>query len=189
MKWALVDENNICQNIVAYDGVSLYTPPTNYTLQQINDWVEIGRSINESQPSPYVAPLETRRTSAKERLKLMRDSKLTASLTYKDQSFYCDDASMNYLSQCFVGDFAKSDITNINVQAINVNVFSPGISVFPMLWQTTTGAVMLSLNDAKGLLQAYLTRKQAGIVRHMALLAIINASNNPEAVDINDGWN
>ena len=50
MKWALVDSNNIVQNVIVYDGVSPYTPPDSLSAQQVNDWLNIGDDINEPQP-------------------------------------------------------------------------------------------------------------------------------------------
>jgi len=55
MQWAFVDNNNIVDNIIMYDGVSQFTPPDGLSLQQINDWVGIGQNINVSEPS-YPTP-------------------------------------------------------------------------------------------------------------------------------------
>ncbi len=189
MKWALVDANNICQNIVAYNGASPYTPPASYTLTQVNDWIDIGHPINEAQPAPYVAPLVDRRRGAIAALVAMRDSKTTADITYNGTIFHCTDNDMAWLSQTIIGELIRVSVTNINVLTVNINVLVPAItSAFPLQLQTANGFVQLTLVDAKSLLQACLARKQANMVRYMALLAIINSSNTPESVDINGGW-
>lgn len=41
MKWAWIDSNNIVRNIIVYDGIAKYSPPEGYTLEEINDWVNI----------------------------------------------------------------------------------------------------------------------------------------------------
>lgn len=51
MNWALVDSNNIVQNIIVYDGESIYIPQAGFTLQQVNSWINIGQNINTSQPT------------------------------------------------------------------------------------------------------------------------------------------
>lgn len=42
MKWALVDKNNIVRNIIVYDEGTPYFPPDWLTVEQINDWIDIG---------------------------------------------------------------------------------------------------------------------------------------------------
>jgi hypothetical protein len=49
MKWALVDSDNIIQNVIAYDGADEYIPPQGVTLQQVNDWLHIGDNVNQPQ--------------------------------------------------------------------------------------------------------------------------------------------
>lgn len=49
MKWALIDNQEIIQNIIAYDGVSEFLPPEGLTLNQVNDWCLIGQNINITQ--------------------------------------------------------------------------------------------------------------------------------------------
>lgn len=50
MKYGLVDSNNVLQNVIIYDGNSLYTPTSGLTIEQINDWIQIGENINTPQP-------------------------------------------------------------------------------------------------------------------------------------------
>jgi len=50
-EWALVDANGIVQNIIVYDGSSPYTPPQGLTLEQVNNWVQIGQNVNTPQPT------------------------------------------------------------------------------------------------------------------------------------------
>jgi len=41
MKYALVDSDNIVQNIIVYYEGANYTPAEGLTVQQVNDWVKI----------------------------------------------------------------------------------------------------------------------------------------------------
>jgi len=54
MKYALVDFNGIVQNIVVYDGSSVYTPPAGLKLTKVNDWLNIGDHISKESPSNSV---------------------------------------------------------------------------------------------------------------------------------------
>lgn len=57
MKWALVDDSNIVQNIIIYDGKSNYTPPKGFSLRQIEDWIEIGLNADlpeNQKPRPAI---------------------------------------------------------------------------------------------------------------------------------------
>ena len=54
MKWALIDENGIVKNLIAYDGAALYTPTAGLTLQQVNPWVQVGQNADTSEPLPPV---------------------------------------------------------------------------------------------------------------------------------------
>ena len=51
MKWALVDRNNIVQNVIDYDGTSTYTPLSYLTLEQVNDWINIGDNKDKQENS------------------------------------------------------------------------------------------------------------------------------------------
>ena len=52
MQWALVDSNNIIQNIIAYDGIAEYIPDIGLVLQQVNDWLGIDSNISDPRPVP-----------------------------------------------------------------------------------------------------------------------------------------
>ncbi len=56
MQWALVDRNGIIQNVIAYDGVSPYTPAEGLTLQQVNIWLGRGNNINDPEPQSPPSP-------------------------------------------------------------------------------------------------------------------------------------
>ncbi|MBP7662278.1 MAG: hypothetical protein KA770_00215 [Shewanella sp.] len=49
MKYALIDDKGIVQNIIIYDGVSQYDPYP-MTLELINDWLVIGDLKTKSNP-------------------------------------------------------------------------------------------------------------------------------------------
>lgn len=52
MKWALVDSNDIVQNIIVYNGISpLNLTGTELTLEQVQLWIEIGMNINTPEPT------------------------------------------------------------------------------------------------------------------------------------------
>jgi len=50
MKWALVDTSGIVQNVIAYDGISEYTPDSAVALEQVNNWINIGDNKNAPEP-------------------------------------------------------------------------------------------------------------------------------------------
>lgn len=52
MRWALVDKENICQNVIVYDPDSDYEPAEGLKLLEVNDWINIGDSIDKSEPQP-----------------------------------------------------------------------------------------------------------------------------------------
>lgn len=49
MKWALVDDAGIVINVIEYNGTSLYTPPAGVSLQQVDESINIGDHIDNSQ--------------------------------------------------------------------------------------------------------------------------------------------
>lgn len=50
MKWALVNNENVVMNVVDYDGVSSLEPIDGLQLLEVNDWINIGDSIDMPQP-------------------------------------------------------------------------------------------------------------------------------------------
>lgn len=50
MKYALIDDNDIVQNIIAYDGFSPYNPSP-LILTQVNNWINIGDHKDAAEPS------------------------------------------------------------------------------------------------------------------------------------------
>lgn len=56
LKYALIDADNIIRNIIEYDGVSAYKPPTGLRVQQVEDWLDIGHNANDPAPPPNTTP-------------------------------------------------------------------------------------------------------------------------------------
>lgn len=52
MKWALVDPSNIVMNLIVYDGVAEFTPPSSLTLRQVEDWIRIDQDADAPKPVP-----------------------------------------------------------------------------------------------------------------------------------------
>lgn len=61
MKWALVNAQNIVENIIMYDGESPYEPKEGYHLRQVNDWIKIGYDadlpLNDVPKNPPADPV------------------------------------------------------------------------------------------------------------------------------------
>lgn len=51
MQYALVDSNNVVKNFIV-PPVGEWVPPVGLTVQQVNDWVEVGQDTGTPQPSP-----------------------------------------------------------------------------------------------------------------------------------------
>lgn len=47
MQWALVDANNIVQDLIVYDGHAVYTPEAGLELMQVNDWIGMGDAADK----------------------------------------------------------------------------------------------------------------------------------------------
>jgi hypothetical protein len=81
MKWALVDSSGMVQNVIEYDGVTEYTPPEGISLQQVNEWVQIGKAHDAAEPipepvipqpvQPTLADLQAQLSSIQERISSM----------------------------------------------------------------------------------------------------------------------
>lgn len=56
MRYALVDANDIVQNLIVWDGVTPYTPSAEYRLERIeeNVFCDIGWTWTSSGPQPPV---------------------------------------------------------------------------------------------------------------------------------------
>lgn len=52
MKTALVDVNGFVQNVIALQDGADYTPPEGLQIQEVNDWVDIGQSVDVAAPQP-----------------------------------------------------------------------------------------------------------------------------------------
>ena len=77
MKWALIDSNEIVQNLIEYDGTEKYSPPDDMSLVQVDDWVEIGMYSDADKPPVTIeddASIKIRRNLA-----LSKDLSLRAS--------------------------------------------------------------------------------------------------------------
>jgi hypothetical protein len=58
MKYALVDANNIVQNLIVYSEGSNYTPEEGLSVQQVNEWINIGDNKDAPEPLPPEPLLE-----------------------------------------------------------------------------------------------------------------------------------
>ena len=75
MKWALINEDGMVVNIIAYDGKAPYRPADGLSLVEVNDWVEIGEHKDaDKKPSVVEDPADVKRR---------RDKELAADLSLK----------------------------------------------------------------------------------------------------------
>ena len=51
MNWCLVDAAGFVKGIIVYNGTDPYTPAEGLTLQQVNNWVQVGQNINTPEPT------------------------------------------------------------------------------------------------------------------------------------------
>ncbi len=56
MQYAIIDPNGVIINLVAYDGVSKFTPAGGTKLVKVNDWLHLGDNQNDPQPAPSPPP-------------------------------------------------------------------------------------------------------------------------------------
>jgi Domain of unknown function (DUF4376) len=171
MKWALVDHDSICQNIIHYEVGSGYQPPEGFYLLQVNDWINIGDNINDPEPTPPTPTIEEQRADATDKLVVMRDQHIEDGVPYNGYRFYTDPNSQNLMMQAI--------LTEIN-----------GIGeVFPTIWLTMSNEpATITLDDAKAIMGLFTTKKKANYMNYMNLLAEINVSDDPLSIDISQGW-
>ena len=171
MKWALVDTNEIVVNVIAYDGVSEYAVPEGLSLEEVNDWVDIGQATDVPEPTPVTPTIEQRRTVCAATLYDYRNGRMFSPIVVGGNSFGTDPQSQAVM-----------------LQAISVESF--GIAtVFPTTWiLSDNSTAQVTLQDMKDVALALSVRTSACYANYMALLGEINASDDPESIDITQGW-
>ncbi len=68
MRWALVNEQNIVINIIAYNGSDPFIPPQGIRLREVQDWLQIGLDADIAEhdvPRTPVDPVDPVREKAK----------------------------------------------------------------------------------------------------------------------------
>jgi hypothetical protein len=85
MKWALVDVNNVIKNVVCHDSACKYEPPAGLKLMMVNDWLNIGQSIDAKEPEVVVETPEL--------LKARRNEDKSKDLTFV--GLYLIESTMN----------------------------------------------------------------------------------------------
>lgn len=168
MKWALVNNENLIENIISYDGEAEYSPPDGLQLIEVNDWLNIGDDINLNEPT---VSIEIRREFCLNSLIEKRNQALSSGVTYNDAVFGTDDNALNLMLQC------------ITMQGLGIS------TIFPRDWILADNSIMqVSYDDMKAIALLVQEKKDACYSNYIALMTQINLSNDPESVDINAGW-
>lgn len=176
MKWALVDGSSIVQNIISYDGVSAYQPPQGLQLLEVNDWVHIGDNKDIAQPTvqdniDQQYTLDQRKQNVLDSLLLKRDEVIESNITVNAVSYFADNNSVNVMHQA------------LTLEGLAI------ATVFPTTWILADGTTTtVTIDQIKAVAAAIATRKNAAFDNYITLAAQINASTDPESIDITTGW-
>lgn len=176
MQWALVNSNNIIENLIAYDGGAPYEPAEGLTLMQVNDWLLIGEKINKAESSVLdnlIAnfTIDQRRAFCVTALINERDAQIVKNITVNGNVFFADQDSINVMHEA------------ITMQGLGID------GVFPTNWVLAVGGTInLSYSDAQAVASAIATRKNLAFANYMSLRASIMSAPTPEAVNIKQGW-
>lgn len=168
MKWALINNQDIIENVISYDGDAEYNPPEGLLLVQVNDWLNIGSHVNDSEP---VVSIEIRREICVNNLIQKRNQVLTSGVSYNGYVFGTDDNVINLMLQ------------SITMQGLGIS------TVFPRDWILADNSVIsVSYDDIKLVATLIQAKKDSCYGNYILIMNEINISNNPESINIDSGW-
>lgn len=176
MKWALVDSQNIVQNIISYDGVSPFQPQEGQILIKINDWVNLGDNININEPTiidnlSSNFTIEQRRGFVITALTNERDFQIQKNITVNGHIFLADNDSITVLHQA------------LTIQGLGID------TIFPTNWILADGTILnVSYDNMKAVATSISMRKSNAYTNYITLASKINSSQTPENIDITQGW-
>lgn len=125
--------------------------------------------INGIFKSPYT--LAERRTICLNNLLNKRNEVINSGVTVNGNPYYTDDNSINLINQC------------LTMEGLGLT------SVFPCDWILANGNILnVTYDDIKQVAIAISNKKQACYTNFINLGALINTSDNPESININEGW-
>lgn len=171
MKWALIDASNICINIIEYDGVSAYAPDSGLNLLEVNDWIEVGSSVNTPEPTPMTGAIEDRRKRANSEAWELYKTKVSENMTYEQGSFPCDEESINFLQN------------TINAENYRLGTAPLEESFFPIVMAANNYRVA-DITTAKRIYIAFARRKKEIKAILTRVLGMISSSSNPELINL-----
>lgn len=168
MKWALVDSQNIINNIISYSEDSNYLPPPDLQLIQVNDWLNIGDNINLPQPT---LSIDTRREWRLNALLEKRNQVIESGIEVNGNIFATDDSSINKMLQA------------ISMQGLGI------MEIFPRSWILKNGSIIqINYDEMKAVAIAIASRIDVCFESYMSLSEQIKNSDDPESININSGW-
>lgn len=170
MKWALVNEDNICINIIEYDGVSAYAPG-GQRLARVDDWIEIGDKADKAAPLPYQPTLEFRRNIAKLKAEEMGAARSQGHVAYENGQFPGDNESLSFLQSM------------VNAENYRLGTSPLDDSFFPA--RMRGGEMVDSITIAKKIYMASAKRRKEIEENLFHALEIIDASEEPESIVTN----
>jgi len=176
MQWALVNAQDIVENVIVYDPELPYKPAEGLRIVEINDWVTIGDRFDMPQPTitdnmAARYTIEERRGFCAMAVAQKRDNVISSGITVNSNTYFTDDASLNTMLQA------------ITMEGLGI------LSTFPRSWILADSSIItVSYDDIKAVAVAIAQKKNACYANYMALVAKIMASDAPELIDINTGW-
>lgn len=115
--------------------------------------------------------LQQRRGVRAQSLEQKRDEMINNGIIVNGNSYFTDDKNINFMYQA------------ITLEGLAIK------TVFPRSWILADGNVVtVSFDDIKAVVKAIDVKKDACYANYLVILPQIMASNNPESVDIDSGW-
>lgn len=146
------------------DNVSIPNDIDNADWRKYLKWLSDG-----NKPDPV--DMSVRRAFVMDKLVAKRNAVIQSGVVVNQNPFFTDDASIALVHQAIT-------MEGLGIQA-----------VFPRSWILANGSVIeVSYDDMKAVAIAIAEKKDACYANYMALAAEINASDDPESIDIDAGW-
>lgn len=128
-------------------------------------------SLSEIEAAATDGVLNAKRKARINNLLAKRDAIITGGITVGGHTYMTDVQSQNVVLQAITSE-------------------SLGLAtIFPRDWLLANGStIQVTFDDIKDMAIAFAAKKEACYNNYISLLSQINSSDNPESVDINQGW-